>query len=120
MNQKLVSQLDENGFFVAAVFADESPLEPGVYLLPGGAIDAQAPAVPDGKRIKWVGEWVFEDIPQPTPEIVAPAAAPTYSLLRSQAYRDESDPLFFQEQRGEVPPGTWLEKVAEIKARWPE
>lgn len=55
-------------------------------------------------------------------EIVAsdPPPEPDYSALRAQAYRDESDPLFFKEQRGEVPPGTWLAKVAEIKARWPE
>lgn len=44
----------------------------------------------------------------------------TLPVKRPQVFRDESDPLFFQEQRGEVPPGTWLAKVAEIKARWPE
>lgn len=55
-----------------------------------------------------------------TPEPADPLPAPDYSALRAQAYRDESDPLFFQEQRGEVPPGTWLAKIAEIKARWPD
>lgn len=44
---------------------------------------------------------------------------PDYSAMRAQAYRDESDPLFFKEQRGEVPAGTWIAKVTEIKARWP-
>lgn len=42
-----------------------------------------------------------------------------YSVLRASAYREESDPLFFMEQRGEIPEGTWLAKVNEIKARWP-
>lgn len=42
-----------------------------------------------------------------------------YSALRAQAYRNESDPIFFKEQRGEVPAGTWLASVAEIKARYP-
>jgi hypothetical protein len=55
-----------------------------------------------------------------TPEPADKPPAPDYSALRSQAYRDESDPLFFKEQRGEVPDGTWLAKVEEIKARWPE
>lgn len=52
--------------------------------------------------------------------VADPAPAPDYSAHRAHAYREESDPLFFQEQRGEVPTGTWLAKVAEIKARWPE
>lgn len=41
------------------------------------------------------------------------------SILRQQAYVAESDPLFFKEQRKEVPEGTWLAKVAEIKERFP-
>lgn len=67
MNTKQVSQLDAGGYFVCPTFADESPLEPGVFLLPGGTIDAPAPSVPEGMRAKWIGEWVFEDIPQPEP-----------------------------------------------------
>ena len=39
---------------------------------------------------------------------------------REAAYKNESDPLFFKEQRKEVPEGTWLAKVAEIKARYPK
>ena len=42
------------------------------------------------------------------------------NLQRQQAYRVESDPIFFKEQRGEVPTGTWLAKVDEIKARYPQ
>lgn len=39
---------------------------------------------------------------------------------RINAYRDESDPLFFKWQRGESTQQEWLDKVAEIKARFPE
>jgi len=49
-----------------------------------------------------------------------PPQPPDYSALRAAAYREESDPLYFKEQRGEVESGTWLAKVAEIKSRWPE
>ena len=35
-------------------------------------------------------------------------------------YESETDHLFFEEQRGEVPEGTWAAKVAEIKARIPK
>lgn len=48
-----------------------------------------------------------------------PNRSPSLRDLRAEAYREESDPIFFKEQRGEVPAGTWLASVAEIKARYP-
>lgn len=49
----------------------------------------------------------------------APPPPPTdYTAMRLQAYRDESDPLFFKWQRGEIEKQVWLDKVAEIKSRW--
>lgn len=39
---------------------------------------------------------------------------------RADAYRNESDPLFFKWQRGESTEQIWLDKVAEIKARFPK
>ena len=66
---KQVSQLDQDGYFVGVTTADPSPLEPDVYLIPGGAVDAPAPTVPEGQRAKWEnGKWVFEDIPPEKPE----------------------------------------------------
>lgn len=53
-----------------------------------------------------------------TPEPADPPPPIDYSALRRVAYSTESDPLFFKEQRQEVPAGTWLAKVNEIKARW--
>lgn len=58
------------------------------------------------------GNWVLVD---PTPE-----PGPDYQLQRAAAYTSEADPLFFQEQRGEVPVGAWDAKVLEIKARFPK
>lgn len=65
---KQVSQLDENGYFTGVTVAEESPLEDGVFLIPAGAIEADVPTVPEGKRAKWNGSWVIEDIPQQEPE----------------------------------------------------
>jgi hypothetical protein len=39
---------------------------------------------------------------------------------RKAAYIAEADPLFFRTQRGEVTEQEWLDKVAEIKARYPK
>lgn len=69
MPEKIVSQLDTNGYFVAAVSADESPLEPGVFLIPAGAVDAEPPMVPEGKVALRQGEsWVFVNPPALLPD----------------------------------------------------
>jgi hypothetical protein len=40
--------------------------------------------------------------------------------LRQLAYVEEADPIFFESQRNiEVKEATWLEKIEEIKARYP-
>ncbi|MQY50189.1 hypothetical protein [Rhodocyclus gracilis] len=73
--QKIVSQLDAEGYFIAPVVADPSPREPGVYLIPAGAVDLPVPTVPPGKRARLVGQaFIFEDIPSPPPEPSPPAA----------------------------------------------
>lgn len=42
------------------------------------------------------------------------------SVLRQQAYQAESDPIFFQWQRGETyTEQDWKDKVDEINARYP-
>lgn len=57
---KAVCQLDENGFFLGEAFADLSPEEEGVYLLPGGCIDQVAPENRVGFIAKWTGEsWQY-------------------------------------------------------------
>lgn len=67
MSEKIVSQLDAQGYFMGPVVADESPLEPGVFLLPGGAIDVEPPAVQDGKVALWQGEaWAYVNPPSNT------------------------------------------------------
>jgi hypothetical protein len=39
---------------------------------------------------------------------------------RKAAYIAEADPLFFKWQRGEATEQEWLDKIAEIKARYPK
>ena len=39
---------------------------------------------------------------------------------RAEAYRNESDPLFFKAQRNEISMDEWIAKVNEIKIRYPD
>lgn len=134
MSVKLVSQLDQDGYFVGSVIADESPVEPGEFLIPGGAVDATPPSVPNGKRAKFIdGKFVMELIPKPVPEpipepVVIPPPTPPEVVMaelsplqkRIAGYLTESDPLFFKAQRGEATMDEWRAKVEEIKARYPD
>jgi len=54
------------------------------------------------------------------PEQVARTKLARATEGRRVAYLNESDPMFFKEQRGEVEKGTWQAKVDEIKARYPK
>jgi hypothetical protein len=91
MTQKQVCQLDSESYFVGFTFADESPLEPGVYLLPAGAVDTSAPSIPEGKKAKWNGSWVYEEIPKPEPE--PEPEEPTPEQIKQQIVRDTQNRL---------------------------
>jgi hypothetical protein len=60
---------------------------------------------------KWTQIWMVSDKPQAEIDEIT-------TSLRADAYRNESDPLFFKWQRGEATEQEWLDKVAEIKARY--
>lgn len=68
--EKIVSQLDAAGYYVCPSVADESPEEPGKFLIPGGCVDLLPPDELPGKRYRHDGEgWIEEDIPSlPEPE----------------------------------------------------
>lgn len=66
----------------------------------------------------WLG-WTPDPEPiLPTQEEIAAQQEAEKEQLRLEAYRNESDPLFFKWQRGEIEQQVWLDKVAEIKARY--
>lgn len=62
MTDKLVYQTDHLGIFIGTVEADESPLEPGVYLIPGGCVETPPPTIPETKVAWWSGQaWQLVD-----------------------------------------------------------
>ena len=59
----------ETGVFLGQGKADESPLEPGVWLIPAHATIAQPPVAGEGEQTIWSnGAWAVESIPAPEPE----------------------------------------------------
>lgn len=56
---------------------------------------------------------------QPEPELIEPTAQ-QIAALRKAAYQDEADPLFFKWQRGESTEQAWLDKIQDIRNRYPE
>lgn len=64
-------QFDRSGYYLGEIEADESPLEPGVYLLPARCTLIPPPAdVPEGRCPRWNGAgWVLVNQP---PERSAP------------------------------------------------
>lgn len=90
MISKLVTQLDDAGYFRGFAVADESPLEPGKFLLPANCVDVEPPEVPTGFNCKFVnGSFELEPVAEP----VAVEVEPTKPLPEV-----ETSPLNFMER----------------------
>lgn len=63
MSYITVYQCDDDGWLIGTSPAFESPLEPGVYQIPRGGVQAEIPAEPwpEGTLPRWVGgQWVLQ------------------------------------------------------------
>lgn len=68
------------GQYIRQSKADESPLEPGVYLIPAHATTTPPPSCDDGEQVRWDGEaWQVEPLPveESTEEHPADQTPPT-------------------------------------------
>lgn len=71
---KTAYQYDTAGLYVGETVADESPLEPGVYLLPARCTLKTPPAnVPDGKVPRWTGK-TWQLVTKPAAPVSDPVA----------------------------------------------
>jgi hypothetical protein len=69
----------------------------------------------------------LSDSPKPTqaeldaawPQVQYEQQRAAIETQRRNAYTQEADPLFFSYQRGEATEQDWLDKVAEIKTKYP-
>lgn len=81
----IVYQTNPQGIYIGPVRADESPLEPGVWLIPGGCVETPPPAIPNGMMAVWDGN-AWDLMPLPT-EQTAPSSetpVPTTQELVAQ------------------------------------
>lgn len=62
MQSKIVYQTDHLGIYTGQAYADPSPLEEGVWLIPRGCVEIAPPAVPEFKAAHWDGQrWQLID-----------------------------------------------------------
>lgn len=81
-----------------------------------------APFIINNGNLEWL-----DSSPQPTMEeiesemrrLIANEPLKIARESREVAYKKESDPLYFKVQRGEVEEQEWLNKVSEIRDRYP-
>jgi hypothetical protein len=130
----------ENGFQITVLkvfFPDTSFPETGPnaeWLAQSGVYPVEEHLYFDAEQFKRVGiDPVLQDGVVYTAELIAltdeekaqriadqeAAVLVANKAARAEAYRIESDPLFFKAQRGEATMNDWLAKVEEIKARYP-
>lgn len=71
MNTITVWQCDADGYLIGQTIADESPLEPGIFLIPKGATIDAPPHLLTGQR-DWRridGQWVVVEA-RPAPRVL--------------------------------------------------
>ena len=56
MQTKTVFQTDHLGIYIGPVQADPSPLEEGVWLIPGGCVESKPPVAGDNQVQRWDGK----------------------------------------------------------------
>lgn len=73
MKTKPVWQCDADGYLIGATVADESPLEPGHFLIPFGAVDVRPPhTIGSGQEWRWVNDaWKKVKARPVAPELTA-------------------------------------------------
>lgn len=67
-------------------------------------------------------DWNKKGVPflKAAPELTVEQLNENVAAQRQAAYAAEADPLFYQYQRGDIEKQVWLDKILEIKARYPK
>lgn len=104
---------------LGATVADQDPLIPGNWLVPAHATSEEPPKPVEGKTIHFNdGAWVYQDIPEPTPEPQAPE--PTYAELRAREYPPMSDYLDGIVKGDQAQVDKYIADCQAVKAKYPK
>ncbi|MHC6223476.1 DUF4376 domain-containing protein [Pseudomonas sp. X10] len=94
MDTKIVYQTDHLGIYTGPTTADPSPLEEGVWLIPGGCVEVAPPEIPEHKAAHWDGQrWKLID-----------------SYLGLTAYNIQTREPISIDRHGQLPAGYTLEQ----------
>jgi hypothetical protein len=84
MKTKTVYQYDPAGMYVGPTEADESPLEPGVWLIPARCVEVEPPKVTADQWPRWNGAaWQIITMKRPEAAEVADPVAKLRDFLNS-------------------------------------
>jgi len=86
---KIYHYSPDSRLYLGSSNADESPLEPGVYLIPAHATAIEPPSAEEGQEVVWEnGQWKSHDFPTDS-TLNAPGEhpLPTWEDLRAQRNR---------------------------------
>ncbi|MGO4738661.1 hypothetical protein AB4099_19085 [Bosea sp. 2KB_26] len=92
---KTVYQTNNVGIYLGETVADESPLEPGVWLTPGGCVTVPPPVRSEGELAKWdpnTETWsIVVPPPDPEPEPGPPKKIVLISTFWSRMTDEEAE-----------------------------
>ena len=82
-NVKMVAQLDADGYFQGMTTAQESPLEPGIYLMPALSVNAEEPAPMQDHLPVWnhtLNKWDYVISQKPVVTLLNDGDIPNYII----------------------------------------
>jgi hypothetical protein len=113
---KIYNYHPDTKLFTNAVEADESPLEPGVFLIPANATDIAPPKLAAGQSARFIGvDWEVIDAPKPVEPTPEQVQSVKNSAARQYLYQTDWY-VIRQTETGEAIPDEVLAKRAEARA----
>lgn len=119
LRQIQVYQVRQDGVLIGYTAADESPLEPGAYLIPGYCVTEEPPSFSEGHQARWdwdAEEWVIEPCADAVglPEETSDPVVKEVSVRQFAQALAETGRLTWPDARawgarGEVPPAIMAE-----------
>lgn len=87
---KTVYLFDALGLFTGSYEAQESPLEPGVFIAPTSSTDIAPPQIAQGESLRWNnGAW--QVIAAPTPPVIIPPVLTPLQQIRALEQTHDDD-----------------------------